>query len=342
MTHRTSPGGTFEIDRRYSVGRIRRASGTRSPKLFAKLLLMLEELEAKPTYLQAIRDGRMSVLDVWGAYQRYGLSRLPSFDAGRPLEATLDAWLARAELAGPSRRSYRSHTRRLLALAPRNATVGDVARLVAKYRDQAPAVTFNRTRAVMRSFVAKGLGLGHYDELYREVSAVRPKRESPRGGHPQTPEQARAIAEALGRYGGMWWTLCTTGMSGGVEGPYFRDRFTVALDRIEIHGTKRPGRERIVPRLATPIRALCPYKAFRKLLAAEGVTPNDGRRTYEAWLEGAGIPKARRRRYLGHGVEDMTDLYGDGYPLDEFLAGDAERVLAYIGRPFAVQLEVMR
>jgi integrase len=54
------------------------------------------------------------------------------------------------------------------------------------------------------------------------------------------------------------------------------------------------------------------------------IVPYDLRRTYAHWLEEAGIPRTRRRMYLGHGARDATDLY-ESHEVEGFLAEDAAK-----------------
>jgi len=56
-------------------------------------------------------------------------------------------------------------------------------------------------------------------------------------------------------------------------------------------------------------------------------TAYDLRRTYSNWLESAGVPRTRRRLYLGHGARDVTDFY-ESHEVTAFLREDAERLAA--------------
>ena len=59
------------------------------------------------------------------------------------------------------------------------------------------------------------------------------------------------------------------------------------------------------------------------------LTPYDLRRSYANWLEAAGIPRTRRRLYLGHGAGDVTGLY-ETHEVAAFLADDAQRLREYV------------
>jgi integrase len=75
------------------------------------------------------------------------------------------------------------------------------------------------------------------------------------------------------------------------------------------------------------------YKVFRAELSkasGETVRPYDLRRTYANWLEAAGVPRTRRKMYMGHGASDVTDLY-ERHEVERFLAEDAERLRRFVG-----------
>jgi hypothetical protein len=330
---RTSPGGSFRLDKRVKgVGLIRVASGITDLRIWRDHFVPLwrELLRHRAEYLDlfmAIRDHRIRVDELVERYRRHGFESIPKrVEEAMPLQETVDRWLADVELTDKTIRDYRYCFN---AIFRSGADVPDLPRLLAAYRPRARARMFNLTREVCRAF-ARDLA-GRKTPLYDAVSNVAPKRVQPKAGKPCTPDGARVIAQKLGRLGGMWWTLCCTGMSGGPLSPYFNNRFTIKAGCILIHGTKRKGRDRIVPRITTPVRSMVQYQAFRRALKVLGHSPNDGRHTFKAWCEAAGVPKARIRRYMGHGTQDITDLYGQEYPVEQFLADDAARLRAYIG-----------
>ncbi len=61
----------------------------------------------------------------------------------------------------------------------------------------------------------------------------------------------------------------------------------------------------------------------RRALSPEAFTRN-------TWLEGAGIPRTRRKLYMGHGKTDVTDLY-ERHDVERFLAEDGEKLRTYLG-----------
>jgi integrase len=70
---------------------------------------------------------------------------------------------------------------------------------------------------------------------------------------------------------------------------------------------------------------------FRKLKAL-GITPYDLRRTFAGLMVEAGIPRPRRKLYLGHEPEDITALY-EQQEVREYLVNDAAKIRAILGEP---------
>jgi integrase len=56
----------------------------------------------------------------------------------------------------------------------------------------------------------------------------------------------------------------------------------------------------------------------------------DLRRSFAVWMEEAGIPRSRRKSYLGHSAGDVTRLY-ERRELLAWLQEDAGRLRAYAG-----------
>ena len=49
-------------------------------------------------------------------------------------------------------------------------------------------------------------------------------------------------------------------------------------------------------------------------------------------MESAGIPRTRRKLYLGHGAADVTDLY-ERHEVEAFLLEDAKKLTEFLSRP---------
>ena len=148
--------------------------------------------------------------------------------------------------------------------------------------------------------------------------------------HPLTPDELRAIANNLHvRLADMLWTMALTGM-GPTE--YWSLTWKQLPDRIHIEGTKRTGRVRDVPRVMSMASPAIEYAAFRRHLrdaSDSQVAPYDLRRSYANWLESAGIPRTRRKLYMGHGATDITSLY-EWHEVTAFLVEDAAKLRAYV------------
>jgi integrase len=320
------------LDRSFrGVGRLKKSSGTTDPALFKLLNTMLTMLYrgGRLDLLQALRDGVVTPLEVWSAYRLGELERLPTAETLRGLAGALAAWAQTAEASAEHRRGRTNVVCALLRLAAPRATVQDLPALLRAYRDLAkgPAM-FNRTRAALLAFTRDTLGKSHV--LYTRLRDVRPLREVKRAGHPLTVAEVTALAAKLTpAHAEIVWAMAVTGMGPGE----LWGRWQVLSDRVHIAGTKRAGRVRDVPLLwplAPPARA---YQAFRRALSTasdEATDPYDLRRSYATWLEAAGIPRTRRRLYLGHGARSVTDLY-ERHQVEAFLAEDGTRLRSFIG-----------
>jgi integrase len=108
-------------------------------------------------------------------------------------------------------------------------------------------------------------------------------------------------------------------------------RWHLKADRVHVEGTKRAGRVCDIPLVRSPAVPRMHRRTFEDGVRARSrdLTPYDLRRTYANWLEAAGIPRTRRRLYLGHGAGDVTDLY-ETHEVTAFLADDAQRLRTYV------------
>ena len=66
------------------------------------------------------------------------------------------------------------------------------------------------------------------------------------------------------------------------------------------------------------------------MASAGSACVHDLRKTFSNWCEGAGIPRTRRRLYLGHGRRDVTDLYEE-HDVSSFLENDAKALRRFVG-----------
>jgi integrase len=205
-----------------------------------------------------------------------------------------------------------------------DATVDDLPGILRAYRTASKGPTmFNRTRAAVLAFLRDTVGRSH--PLYGQIRDIQPRKESPRKPQPFTVAELVALSEKLGIYGPCAWAMAMTGMGAGE----YWGRWVAKADRVLIYGTKRAGRHREIPLAgdlaASRGSAAAFAKAFKKALESPGRVPYDLRHTFATWLEEAGIPRTRRRLYLGHGAKDVTDLY-ERHEITRFLAEDSDRL----------------
>jgi hypothetical protein len=175
--------------------------------------------------------------------------------------------------------------------------------------------------------------VGTSHALYLAVKDIRPlPTEQREKGTPHTPAALLELREKMGELGPMLWTMAVTGM-GNKE--YWHDGFDVLEDRIEIHGKKRGGRERVVPRWSEPVvQPTASEKVFRAALkeaSGGSVLIYDLRRSFARWCEEAGVIGTNTDAYLGHGPRTMTQLYTYGQ-LPGQLEADAAKLSEYLQR----------
>lgn len=341
---------TLNIDRKFrGVGRIKRRTGTTVPAVRAKINRMLTALfeEGRLDVLRAIRDGKLSPLQVLDAYTRKSLDKLPTGDTAQSFDTAFGNWLD--GLRVPDDYSD-DHMRSLGAsrkvLAKYKGTVADLPATLERLRDTVGKThprTFNLARAAALAFVRSKYKRSH--PLWLAVAAVEPRKVLPsRTRSPLSPEQMRGFfprpesddVDALA------WTMATSGM----HQKELWGRWNARADRIHIVGTKRGGRVRDVPLVLAPAVPRMHRRTFEDKLrerTGRAIVPYDLRRTYANWLESAGIPRTRRRLYMGHGEKDVTDMY-EAHEVGSFLADDAVKLRAFVGlgEPTAPALRVVK
>ena len=330
---RDGQSGSFVLDRRVrGIGRIKRASGTTSPAVFKKMNRAVTQLadQGRVDILRALRDGTITVREFYDAFQRGETATLPTAKAGRPLVASWTAWIAKKDCGAAHKRSLAQSLRHMHANA--ETRIADLPDLLEAARDRLRAhpQSFRLCRSACQAFVKATLKRSH--PLYAEMGAVEPlKIRAQRTKHPAAPYEMWAVLERLPILAKpIARTICLTGMRCNE----FWGTWSTELDRVHIHGTKTKGAERVVPNLIGIARwPGMTYRAFRLALAeaSDGqMTPYDLRRTYATWLEAAGIPRTRRRLYLGHGNQDVTDIY-EWHEVTKFLEEDAAKIRAFLG-----------
>jgi integrase len=340
---------TLRIDKTFVGIRIRVRSGTTDPKIRDEIVTTLRWLEAQGDVdrLRMVQCGEISPLDLRAAFRAGNLRRLPKPGELRILPLAVKRWLKASDLAPQTKRDY-ENALTYVAGRSKKAQIGDLPRLVKKYREQCTghAPSFRLARAAALSFLRHTFGEGRHHELWVQVSAVPLIRGHKPSEKPElSPEFCRTVAERLGTNGAMWWAMCITGMNP----KEYWGRWKVRGDRLRIYGTKRAGRDRVIPLLWRPVRPPITCEGFKTALQKvrpsliedfdTDVTPKSGRDAFSQWMVSAGIPKPRRQMYLGHGAQDVQDIY-ERHELDSYLEQDAERMRGAIGKPF-VYLEIM-
>ncbi len=335
MTFRFNNQGSFVIDRRYkAVGRIRRASGTTDKQTFSQILAMLSELHdsGRHSVLKEIRDGIINPIEAYGFWRQGELDHLPSAMTLRPVTPTIPDWIDNHTVAETTKRNYKSEISRFAAFVGEATRIQDLPSALKTYRDycleRGTARTFNYLRTAILSYINNNFGKSHV--LWRSVRDVKTLKEEKKRQAPQlTVVEAHKLIRALPAvHGQIVRAMVLTGM-------HWKEvigEWSVESDRVTIKGTKAKGRDRFVPLIDSEVRKpRRASKAFRTALRRirSDVSPYSFRRSFAHWMEEAGVPRTRRRLYLGHGTKDVTDRYERG-DIERFLREDAEALRSYI------------
>lgn len=324
--HKSGGKGTYLLDRRFpGVGRVRRATGTNSRKMFGALNDMLSNLWAngRLDVLLSIRDGQVHPMQVWAKIREVGLDRLPRIDDMIPLSSMLE-WAETFRASKHHRENVQSCIRILLATTMENRTVQDLANVLRQYRETARPRMFNVVRTACQAFLRDRFGRRH--PLYAAVADVPALPYRAGKVAPLTKEAMLALELPQPLYG-MAWSMALTGMG---PGEYW-GRWEASSDRVHVYGTKRVHRERIVPRISEPVIPACTIQTFRKRFkAATGSIPYALRHTFSHWLEAAGVPQSRIDLYMGHDARTVRQTYL-WHEVEPHLVEDAEHVIRYLG-----------
>lgn len=331
---------TLVIDRTFKgVGRIKKASGTTIPAVRRKLSRMLTALadEGRIDLLRAIRDGDLTLMEVHDAYQRNALDKLPTAATAKPLATAMEKWIATLRVPDDASAKHKESletSRRYFKKKAPKATVADLPRVLEQLRDslgKSYPRSFNLARTAGLAFVRAKLKRSH--PLWLAIAAVEPRKVTGK----RTPQPLDVIvlrnlfpAPQSDPVDAIAWGMATTGMGAGE----YWGRWSVKADRIHVGGTKRPGRVRDVPLVLAPAVPRMHRRTFEDKFRERTrvFQAYDLRRTYANWLESAGVPRTRRKLYMGHGARDVTDLY-ERHEVDAFLIDDAAKLCAYLGLP---------
>jgi hypothetical protein len=343
-------GGTLILDRRIrKVGRIKQATGLPDTEKGRDKAASYDEMidvlmeGGRIDVVRAVQAGALAFQDVWPHYRTGNWALIATAESMKPLfplrgkkPGAAGAWIPKARTASgkPISEAHRADLWKsfiILERKDKRATVALLPKLLGQLREECiDAETprkFNKAKAHIQAFLRSTQGKRR-SHLWADVADIANLEERRKDGHPQPPAKALEIRRKLpGAHGAIWWTMCCTGMGWGeLNGKWYAES-----DRVHIMGTKREGRDRMVPRIGTPEKPLRGYKAFRTALedVDETLVPYDGRRTFAHWLEEAGVPRTRRRIYLGHKVKDVTDLY-EGHDVTHYIPDDRAKLLTYL------------
>lgn len=220
----------------------------------------------------------------------------------------------------------------LADLAP-NATVGDLPDVLLKYRLSAYAAGqmsgYNHNRGAVLRFLGATLGTDH--PLTVQCARVERLKEQPKRKRGLTLDELAAVLAYLPeKQRHVFRELSLTGMR---PDEYYSGHFRVLSDRIEVLGTKTKAAVRVIP-LVEPITGTTLKRTgmrhYLDKYPGPSLEPYTARRTFANLMELAGIPRTRRRMYLGHSGKDVTDLY-ERAEVAAFLVEDAERLRQAVG-----------
>lgn len=329
------------IDRNFrGVGRIKRATGTTEPKIVRQYGRMLDAFrdDGRVDLLRSIRDGVLTLAQAYDAHRRGTLAELATGETAKPLQEAYAAWLKGLIVGRDISEKHKGSfvtSGRYFAKADKRAHVADLPRLLRKMRETLGAEhprSFNLARSAASKFVRSTLTKAH--PLYLAVNAVEKRKEgAKRKGKPLSLVQMRNWfpSPESDPLDDIAWGMVTTGMH---ESEYW-GAWSVGRGKLHIDGTKRAGRDRDVPLVRAPSAPTIHPRTFTDNLrdrTNRQIQPYDLRRTYAHWLESAGIPRTRRKLYMGHGAQDVTDLY-ERHEVEAFLADDAKRLADFLGLP---------
>lgn len=332
---------TLAIDLRFKgVGRINRKSGTTDPTVLRKIKRMLRDLyeDARLDILRALRDGQVSFLEVYDAFRRHALHELPIGDTMPELATAMRDWILGATKAKEYSTNHLGNletARKLFLEHEPKARVADLPRLLDELRKTYGVKhprSFNLARSAAQSFVRATLKRSH--PLYLQVAAVEPRKVKTKPpGKSLTIEEigTRFPNRQTDKVDAIAWSLVMTGMNP----KEYWGRWQTQADRIHVAGTKRGGRVRDIPLIQAPAVPRLSRDRFTRVFRERiggAFAPYQLRRTYVQWMERAGIPRARRRMYLGHGAKDVTDLY-ERHEITAYLIEDAKKLRAFLNLP---------
>lgn len=323
------------------VGRIQKRIGTDSIGRKNDYLAMVRALqrEGRLDVLRNLREGVMTFALVYEAHNKGKLDALPSAETLIPLGNTWNAWMddlrtapVAEQISDEHLKAHRHSLARLLRELRTDASVADLPAALEAVRVtyRRKPRQFNKTIASARAFLRDTLRRRH--KLYQECAAIPVlKWKRKRQPKPQSVAQLLSLNATLTpELYAVVWALATTGM---LPKEYWFDGWTVHRDFISIDGQKRAARQRHIPDLGFCLEPQMGRDFAGRSLHALGVPfqLKDLRNTFMNWMEQAGVPRTRRRMYIGHGAKDVSDLY-EQVEIAQFLREDGDRLRAWIAK----------
>lgn len=363
MPIRHNNRGTLVIERTFGATKVRRASGTNDPRTFQDVVKTLDSLvvAGRIDLVQAVADGAIRPLEL---HEKARSGSLPVIAGTGPNVAPTTTLLTQAvadflatKTAGELyMKDLRSNIDRIVDRAfedfgprPKLSCLPSVlASLRTEYQAAGHRSSFNTLRGAALA-LARG-SRKQPSALWEQVLSVdrfKIDDDDRREHRPFTVVEAKSIRDLLNEKknhaGEMFWALCITGMR---PKEYFDKAWSLHPHRepyyIDIRGTKTKSAKRKIPLIeASMVKPSMAYttfsRLFRKIVApfertAKGElrwTLYDARRSYAVWSEAAGIPRSRRRYYMGHSKEDITAHY-EQTKMEDIFMEDAVALRRYI------------
>jgi hypothetical protein len=329
---------TLPIDVRIKgVGRIHRASGTTDKVVRRKIVRMLKALRdaGRLDILRAIRDGHVTLLQVYDASTRNALADLPIGNTMPLLATAMKAWIedARPDYSAKHIENH-DYAQRQFEKEDKDGARRRSAALLEALRKTYGARhprTFNIYRASALSFARATLKRSH--PIYMACLAVEERAVPKRKSKPQlTVDAIRGFFPNPDTRQGrrIVWAMVTTGM----HAKEYWGEWHAESDRIHIGGTKRGGRVRDVP--LDPSAALPPLSRdrFVQRLFGSACGRRASRRTTSGARMRSGSSRPGSRARGGSSTwataSDVTDLY-ERHEVAAFLVADAKTLGAYLG-----------
>lgn len=350
MSYRINNRGSYVLDWRCrELGRVRRATGVHNAAMVRKLRTMMDNLyeTGRIDVLRNIKNGVVTPLEVYEHWRTQTLRKVPSVATLKPI-SDIRSWIDTHEATDKTKQDYRNFVKRLTDVVGEDTVIASLPEALGKYREHCRGKNINRAFNLTRSVVQAYLNhnFGRHSEIWREASNVKPLPVSAK-----RDKRVLTVSEVASFYmclkmmekpdhANMFQTMVML----GTNWKEYTGEWRVLEDRIEIEGTKRACRVRVIPRFTKSYtRPVCSYRYFTTVLHEASkeydketgdtrphLTTHALRATFSHLLEMAKIPRSRRLSYMGHSGGDTLGKYYEKHEADAYLVEDATRVRTYI------------